>query len=231
VVEVRFDPKLDAKVVKSAGSKFLKHYPRANDHKEYQVEVDAQQQRAVFNTVAEGVRMANEDQTEVLLLLDDRFGRAVLAPYPGWDAFHETIVRDWQVWRPIAKPKKLARIAVRYINRLDLPLDGNGLVNLHDYLRFYAEFPENVTGPSLYTACQQVLKVGEDELMVSLNLVTTPPALVDHLSCVLDLDIYRETDVPQSDEDLWDLLARMRHHKNRLFEALTTDRAKALFDA
>ncbi len=130
----------------------------------------------------------------------------------------------------------MTRIGLRYINRIDIPLadltkkvNGRPVLRMEDYLRFYPQFPEDVFGPSNYIAAQQRFEIGADDCIGLLNLVSAPPALLNHMSLVLDLDISREKSVPQNYDALWELIERMRHHKNRLFETVITDRSRALF--
>jgi uncharacterized protein (TIGR04255 family) len=55
-----------------------------------------------------------------------------LAPYENWNAVRDEARRLWALYRSIAKPSKLIRLAVRYINRIDMPLP---LGDFKDYLR------------------------------------------------------------------------------------------------
>jgi uncharacterized protein (TIGR04255 family) len=47
---------------------------------------------------------------------------------------------------------------------------------------------------------------------------------------LLDVDVSRETDLPQNDDGLWDFVNKVRAHKNFVFEACITNRARELFD-
>jgi uncharacterized protein (TIGR04255 family) len=57
----------------------------------------------------------------------------------------------------------------------------------------------------------------------------TPP-LVGFAALVLDIDVFRETNIPRRDEDLWALVNRIRTYKNNIFETCITDQSRALFD-
>ena len=66
--------------------------------------------------------------------------------------------------------------------------------------------------------------------MLALNTATVAPPLIGFVSLALDLDVFREANLPQRDDDLWDIVNRMRGHKNRIFESCITDRARTLFN-
>jgi uncharacterized protein (TIGR04255 family) len=51
------------------------------------------------------------------------------------------------------------------------------------------------------------------------------------LSFSLDIDVWRQVDVPQKDNDVLELLGKMRDAKNQLFETFITDKARDLFNA
>src|SRR5207249_4682207 len=57
-------------------------------------------------------------------------------PYDSWEAFRAEARRLWKTYRDVARPAKIDRMAVRYVNRLDLPAD---LRDFKDYLRTVPE--------------------------------------------------------------------------------------------
>ncbi len=60
------------------------------------------------------------------------------------------------------------------------------------------------------------------------GLVSSP--LIGHVSFLLDIDVARINDVPQSETELWTMIANMRVLKNQLFESSITQRARDLFE-
>jgi uncharacterized protein (TIGR04255 family) len=72
--------------------------------------------------------------------------------------------------------------------------------------------------------------VPEIDGKVIVNTATAPSPLIDHVSLLLDMDLFKDQNLPQKDDELWDLLAAYRKQKNMLFEAFITDRARGLFD-
>lgn len=73
--------------------------------------------------------------------------------------------------------------------------------------------------------------LGQDECVLILNSGTAPSPLVGHASLMLDIDVAREKNVPNGDDGLFDLLNRMRGHKNNIFESCITPRARELFNS
>lgn len=66
---------------------------------------------------------------------------------------------------------------------------------------------------------------------LTINSGAVPSPLLDHGSFLLDIDIAMESNPPQKDADINELLERIRNKKNAVFEACITDRARELFQA
>jgi uncharacterized protein (TIGR04255 family) len=149
-----------------------------------------------------------------------------LAPYPHWGVFSAEARRLWEKFKGVAKPSAITRVAVRYVNRIDIPLP---LDNFDDYLR---------TTPQLSPDLPQGLSGYFMQLMFPLpaikgngiiNEAIIDPAKPGVVSVVLDIDVFRTIELPQSEGALWDLLEALRRAKNDVFEACITDEARRLF--
>jgi len=71
--------------------------------------------------------------------------------------------------------------------------------------------------------------LGVDGCSVTINSGATPAPLMAHQSLLLDIDLFAAGLNLHRDEELWDLVGKIRDHKNRIFESCVTDKAKALF--
>lgn len=70
-----------------------------------------------------------------------------------------------------------------------------------------------------------------DQLVARVQAATLEPALINHASLLLDIDIMAQHHVPQKINELWELVSRMRQAKNEIFEACVTEKARQLFGA
>ena len=66
----------------------------------------------------------------------DGFTLARLKPYEKWQLFRAEAERLWRLTRETIQPVEITRVAVRYINRLELPLP---IGDFKDYLRTVPE--------------------------------------------------------------------------------------------
>jgi uncharacterized protein (TIGR04255 family) len=170
-----------------------------------------------------GYRFASADEKQ---LYEARFrGFAVygLAPYRGWEPFRDEARRLWQIYRQVARPRQVLRVALRYINRFDLP---SPVVEMKDYLRTCPEvssdLPQQLAGFSLQ------LDIPQPDIKGTLVLRewTIPPPAPGVASAILDIDLFRSDEVPQDDAGLWALLETLRTRKNKVFEACITNRTR-----
>jgi len=172
-----------------------------------------------------GYRFVSHDNRQIFQARLDGFTFSRLSPYETWESFQNEARRLWEVYRPIAKPKNIKRIALRYINRLDLPLP---IKDFKDYLRTIPEIsPDMTTGLSGYFM-QLQLPQPDLEAMLHLNQTLIPPPGPNLVSVVLDFDLFCKDNVPSEDKDIWKQFETLRNRKNEVFEACITNKTRRL---
>ncbi len=172
-----------------------------------------------------GYRFTSQDNRQIFQARIDGFTFSRLAPYETWDSFRDEARRLWELYRPIAKPKNITRLALRYINKLDLPLP---LGDFKDYLRTVPEIsPDMTQGLSGYFMQLQLPQADLDALLV-LNQTLIPPPEPSIVSVVLDFDLFCKDNVPNEDQDIWKRFEVLRKRKNKVFEACITDKTRRL---
>ena len=131
--------------------------------------------------------------------------------------------------------RKIVRVATRYVNRIDIPIcESNSVgtsksINTTEYLLLEPQIPKIIPNVVSFTS-QFVGSVPEIDGKVLVNAAIIPSPLIDHVSLLLDIDLFKDQNLPQKDNEMWDLLAAFRNQKNILFEAFVTDKARELFD-
>src|SRR5216683_4477 len=79
-----------------------------------------------------GFVYTSSDQKQVYQVRLDGFSFSRLAPYESWEPFCREARRLWELYRERLKPAAVTRLAVRYVNRLDIPGER---IEIKDYLR------------------------------------------------------------------------------------------------
>jgi len=115
---------------------------------------------------------------------------------------------------------------VRYINRFDLPSDGN--LEPRDYFRIVPELPRELDTGLAGWFMQLVLPQADLDAVAILTQTQVTPVRPGTASFVLDIDLSRTVDVPQNEAGLWALFNRFRERKNHLFEMSLQDKAREM---
>lgn len=202
-------------------------YPQKKDLNRFVGQFEISQQAPSTSATADhiGFSFASSDEKQVYVARLDGFTASRLAPYDRWEHFRNEARRLWDVYRSAVRPTCIERIAVRYVNRLNLPGER---VELKDYLRTSPEvspdLPQGLEGFFL-----QVRIPHPDIKCTSLlNETGVPPPHLGVVSVVLDIDLFRTEDVPQDEGGLWNLFEALHERKNDIFEACITNRTREL---
>jgi uncharacterized protein (TIGR04255 family) len=149
-----------------------------------------------------------------------------LAEYTSWGEVSREARRLWDKYRAVAAPTSISRIALRYVNRLDIPLP------LDDFSRYLRTAPQlsSELGPGLTGYFMQLqLPLPDTRTACIINQTIIEPSKPNTVAVVLDIDVFSTSEVLQDEEHLWKQLEHLRGEKNRVFEACITDEARRLF--
>lgn len=228
VVEFRFEDVLDeAKQVKLS-EKLAKHYPNQSVNVVKGVKVDLASSKVEFQDGDKSYRRSNNDENEIVIIGSQGLVISQLASYPSWDHFYRRIRRDREIAQKVLGYCKLRQIGVRYINRIDVPIDEDGLARHEDYLRLQIQLPPEYPDNIGYALSVQ-LPLQELKSVANINSGAVSSPMPNFASFTLDIDVVRVVDVPQRDDDIYELLSDMRKEKNKLFESFITDLARERF--
>ena len=205
-------------------------YPRSN--KIYQTEGTVTVQEGVPPSATAqhqvlGFKFTSEGGKSIWQSRLDGFTFSQLAPYANWEPFRDEGRRLWRLFRARSAPVAVERLAVRYVNRIDIPTPS---IDLKEYFRTSPEIspdlPQELAGYFMQLQLPQSDLVGQ----VLINQTIVPPPREDVVSVVLDIDLIRAEDVPNTEEAIWDFFEKLHVRKNEIFEACITDKTRRLFE-
>jgi uncharacterized protein (TIGR04255 family) len=172
-----------------------------------------------------GLIFVHEDKQKVLEVSLSGFTFKMRSPYSRWETFQPEAQELWNLYCRICGPLNVVRVAVRYINRLDLP---GTLQDFKEYLRVLPEVSDDLPqqGLSGYFMQLQVPQVDiAPDCLLILNEALVPPVVPNTIAVVLDLDLFcARPEQPWNIEDgsVWTLLEQLRIRKNQVFKASIT---------
>lgn len=180
-----------------------------------------------------GFRLSDQGGRQILQARIDGFTFSVLAPYDRWETFRDEARRLWNLYRSVTQAESITRVAVRYINRIDIPTGDAPTVKLEDYLRTYPEISDSWPYKNMWNFFVQ-LQIFQEDLgcMLALNEATTQSPNMETTSILLDFDLFREEyEEPwRADDDavVWEFLEQLHARKNEYFERSITDETRRL---
>lgn len=205
-------------------------YPNSQPMQEFKIEIANTGGTVGIAQNPQGFRLANEDQTDILLVNPLGITAARLAPYTEWQHLRGKAHDAWQEWKAATPRHPIARLGVRYINRIDVPHDPAQPFQVEDYLNFYPQFAPITDRPMLGYLLQVIVPTADPQW--SASITTTPlgdSILPQHASVLLDIDVMRTANIPLNDEHLWPVIDQAQVLKNDIFERCITDAARKLF--
>lgn len=174
-----------------------------------------------------GVRLHSLDERYVAQFRTTGFTLSRLPPYEEWERLVEETRRVWAIYVARLAPRRVIRVATRFINNLRLPMRPGD--SYQTYLQKLADVPEEA--PQAMASFLQRFQLVDMETGARVNLTLavdetpeSPPVPV-----ILDIDAFMLIDLDPADAQVWTILERLRQLKNRTFFSTITERAAELY--
>lgn len=229
VIDLRMGGVTDIDAIAKIAEKLNASYPVAEHLNNVDVQLDGD--RLDVRQSVGGIRLTSMDQADILLLNPGGITTSRLAPYIDWETLAASAKNNHATWRKIGADSKVVRIGVRYINRLDIPLNDPRTFSPPDYVKLQLKYAEDLPAGRFLTYAAQLRFESTNPLWtIQTNVGSVSPSpLVGHQSLLLDIDVVREREIPDAPSNLWSVIEEARDIKNSIFEAFITDAARETF--
>lgn len=216
-------------------SKIANHFKAEYPHQEPLTEVDFMIDTTGGAThirqELRGYRLTSITSPDVLVVQPGGIVAARLAPYAGWEQLLAATKSAWSQWRRVGNSGAISRLGVRYINRLDIPIMTTANLDFSEYLKYFPNVPMFSSKPLTGFIAQATVPTEQEHWNVSLtSTILNPPPLINTVSIVLDIDLFRMENIPGNERDLWECIESVRALKNMIFETCITDATRRLFE-
>ncbi len=174
-----------------------------------------------------GFRAISSDGKVVCQRQFSGFTLSRLTPYESWEPFRDLARELWDSYRTVVGCEGVTRIAVRYVNRIDIPMSS---VDLKNYFRTSPEISPDL--PQTMEGFFMQIRLPQSDLASTaiLNQTIVPSEKAGCTSVVLDIDLFQDHALPNDESELWKCFEALHDRKNEIFEACITDAARELFD-
>lgn len=217
-IRTKLPPSVDLPRLGSVHDLIRQHYPKRKERKRWEGRIELKEgeppaQTAVYKG-SDGYLYTSEDDKQTVQFRLDGFTFNRLKPYETWERMRDEARRLWRLYLQIATPEKITRIALRYINRLDIPLP---ITDFGDYLAappsVASGLPQGIRSFLTRVAIQEPASEATCIINQALESLTKQ----GYASLVLDIDVFKQSQLDASDEEAWRVLETMRNFKNRVF--------------
>lgn len=229
IIEFRFVDPLNDRTFARLSNRIAKKYDDLKNEQLVQVHVDLAHSAPSFRNVKPVHRLSSSDQTDICVLRDDTISWSRLPPYEGWEPFCTRVARDLETAFKVTGTRKINRLGVRYLNRIDVPYnDDNGAFCYEDYFTIKLNLPPMLDTINAYYWMVE-REFPDVQLHARVNSGSMQPEVPNTAAFLLDIDIGAMVDVPSSHDDIIAKLGTMRKLKNDIFEVAITPTARGSF--
>lgn len=204
-------------------------YPEKRSRKMWEGTLELKDEKEPLKTAhfeVDGYHFRSSDGRQVVQYRLDGFTFSRLRPYTKWENVFSEARRLWEVYRTSTKPVLVSRLAVRYINSIEVPLKA------FDYDDYLTAAPRIAPGlpPLLQDFFTRVVVPFPDRGAVAI-IMQTPSGKEDPVNSgiILDIDVFAQVNLSPEDGRIYEILAVLREIKNEVFFGSISERTKELF--
>lgn len=147
--------------------------------------------------------------------------------WAGWPAMRAEAKNAWDVYLNAVNPIAITQFAVRYINRIVIPLSP---IELYDYFSVPPRVPPDLPYQDMLDFSSSVtIDIPEHKAIAVLRHAPAKEQSPGKVTVMLDIAVIRAHRTPVNDFPIWETLDQLRELKNKIFEASLLPKAKELF--
>jgi len=175
----------------------------------------------------QGFYFKSDDESDVVQFRVDGFTFNRLRPYTSWEEIFPRAMELWGLYARIARPEVATRLALRYINHVELP---GVLENLGTFLTAAPFVPPGLPPYISEFLTRVVLHDPENDLtgILAQALQGNPSGKENTL--VLDIDVFREGEFEPMASAFGETFGALRTFKNQIFFSSLTEETIRRFE-
>lgn len=169
----------------------------------------------------------NREGNQLVQVRQRGFSFNRLAPYDGLDSYLPEIERVWKIFVDLTQPVIVRQISLRFINRLLLPLDDDGL-DLGSFFQVGPQLPDS--GNLRLTGFLNQHSAIENETGHQANIILNGlPTEEDTLPVIFDIQVFTTAGAEVGDwAGIRQQINSLRDLKNRIFRHTLTEKCISL---
>jgi uncharacterized protein (TIGR04255 family) len=225
IIDIQLVNPLEVSFAEGLADLIIPGFERKNEIRQFSVNITAAGPLTPIRTEELlGWRYESEDGARIVQLRRNGIGYSITREYTEWADIKAAARAVWEVYRERSGDRDVARVAVRYINVLNLP----PWTELNTYLTAAPQVPEGL--PQTLTHFLERIVVPFDEGIFAIIIQTMEQGAQAATRVILDIDVYAQRVLGGSSPDLWFFLDRLREVKNAVFFSSVTERTLEAYE-
>jgi uncharacterized protein (TIGR04255 family) len=173
----------------------------------------------------DGYLFRSVTQNKIVQARMDGFTFNKLKPYENWKMFGTEAHKLWNIYFKIAKPLEITRIALRYINRIEIPLPIN---DFDEYILTNPKIADTLP-QAVESFFMQFVIPNPDISAKAVIIQTMENPINNKLPIIFDINVFREVAFIDNKSKIWEDFEKLRDFKNDIFFNSITKKTKELF--
>lgn len=206
-------------------------YPKLKKSFIQQHEIQARPNEPPRFSATQGLRALqhfSDDSLQLVQVRSNGYSFNRLRPYSTLDDYLPEIERTWKIFVELAAPVRVRRIALRYINRVLLPMEGSQ-IPLDEYLTLGPRLPQD--DQLTYVNFLNQYAAVEPETQNAITITLTNQQIENgQLPVIFDIEARRDFGAQPDDwNELNQVILSLRKLKNRVFKRTLSQQCLKLF--
>jgi uncharacterized protein (TIGR04255 family) len=174
----------------------------------------------------QGTFFKTEDERSIAQFRRDGFTFNRLKPYTSWEQIYPEAMRLWKIYAETMNPEYVTRIALRYINHIEIPVPSQ----IEDYLSAPPAIPQAL--PQLMSGFLTRVQIDKPDgrLAATITQASEPGAKEGSITVILDIDAFEMTQLGPRDAGVEQSISLLRDFKNDIFFESLTETALSDFE-
>ena len=172
-----------------------------------------------------GYLFRSNKENKIVQARRDGFTFNKLKPYENWEAFKKEASELWNKYYEKYKPDKINRVALRYINKIEIPLP---MKDFNDYILTVPAIPDGL--PQSLSSYLLRIEIPNPEINATAIITQTfDQPMPNKLPFIFDIDVFIQTNFTDNNAEIWNMFEKLRDFKNDIFSKNITEKTRELF--
>lgn len=225
-IEVKFESELEPEALAALVDFVSQDFPNKTERHHYKIDASNPMQPRI-SSVSPRTSLTDEEACRTIFLSSTTYLFGQKPPYNGWDKYCQWVSVYLDKLLKKSPFRKVSRIGMRYVNRIDIPTN-DSLIYESEYLNIFITLPDYFPPFENYGINMNVAdSVLNGFISIRTGLATSP--LLDHAALLLDIDVYKDKELPVRADRIMELLHLMNGRAVAAFEQSITDKTRDLF--